>query len=393
MPKFFATCAGALEPILKREVDALEGVKNVEIGRGGVSFDGPPEMVYKASLWLRTAVRILQPILDVEVFSPDDLYDAVRTINWQNYLTPQHTLAVDCNVRDSAITHSLFASLRTKDAICDQFIDRIGIRPSVDADNPMVGLNLHIYRNRAILSLDASWDSLHKRGYRPILVRAPLNEALAAAIILGSGWDRKTPFLDPMCGSAVLPIEASWIALNRPPGLTRRHFAFQGWMDFNIGKWAQIRDDAREAMKTVLPAPISGSDIRRDAVEFARTNSKSAGVGHLLGFEQKDIRQVRLDDIEPGTIIMNPPYGERIGEEEDLRPTYEAIGDFIRGPAAEWKVLVFTGNPEMLQHIGPQRNKVIHLRNGPINCRLGFYAKAGLPDAASGGGREAEAVE
>src|SRR5262249_19620952 len=152
--------------------------------------------------------------------------------------------AVDCNVRDSHLTHSHYAALKTKDAICDQFVERCGRRPSVDVDQPMVGLNLHIYRDQAVLSLDSSGESLHKRGYRPILTRAPLNEALAAAIIHFSGWRAETPFIDPLCGSGVLPIEATWLAIRRPPGLTRRRFGFQGWLDFDIHLWTELRDAA-----------------------------------------------------------------------------------------------------------------------------------------------------
>src|SRR5438067_1669388 len=211
----FATCARGLEPVLADELRAL-GATAVEPGRGGVAFQGDQGTLYKANLWLRTAIRVLRPILDVHVESPDELYEAVKTIDWSQYLTPEHTLAVDCNVRDSRITHSKYAALRTKDAICDQFMDKYGRRPSVDVERPMVGLNLHIYRDQAVLSLDSSGDSLHKRGYRPILTKAPLNEALAAALVLLTGWaggPDDGSFADPMCGSGTLPIEAAWLAL------------------------------------------------------------------------------------------------------------------------------------------------------------------------------------
>src|SRR4029077_18507026 len=195
---------------------------DVATGRGGVSFHGDQALLYQANLWLRTAIRVLQPVLDAPVTSPEELYDVVRAVDWTQYLTPEHTIAVDCNVRDSHITHSKYAALRTKDAICDQFVERCGRRPSADVDRPMVGLNLHVYKDVATLSLESSGESLHKRGYRPILTRAPLNEALAAALILLTGWRGETPFVDPLCGSGTLPIEATWIALRRPPGLTRK---------------------------------------------------------------------------------------------------------------------------------------------------------------------------
>ncbi|MGH7170757.1 MAG: THUMP domain-containing class I SAM-dependent RNA methyltransferase, partial [Gemmataceae bacterium] len=201
--RYFATCGRGIEPVLADELRAL-GAAAVEPGRGGVSFGGDLAMLYQANLWLRTAIRVLRPILEADTASPDELYEAVRTLDWSQYLTPEHTLAVDCNVRDSHITHSKYAALRVKDAICDQFVDRIGRRPSVDVEQPMIGLNLHIYRDRAVLSLDSSGESLHKRGYRPILTRAPLNEALAAGLILMTGWRGETAFADPLCGSGTL---------------------------------------------------------------------------------------------------------------------------------------------------------------------------------------------
>src|SRR5207247_8076466 len=192
------------------------------------------------------------------VRSPEELYDAVRSVDWSSYLTPDQTLAVDCNLRDSHMTHSKYAALTVKDSICDQFVERCGRRPSVDVDTPMVGLNLHIHRDQAVLSLDSSGESLHKRGYRPVQTRAPLNEALAAALILQSGWRGETPFADPMCGGGTLAIEAAWIALRRPPGLTRRRFGFQGWMDFDIAEWAALRDEARAGVLKSLAAPVVG---------------------------------------------------------------------------------------------------------------------------------------
>src|SRR5690348_4155020 len=261
--RFFATCARGIEDVLADELGHL-GAAEVEVGRGGVHFAGDKTLLYKANLWLRTAIRVLQPVLQTTVTSPEELYDAVRAVDWSQYLTPDHTLAVDSNVRDSRITHSKYAALKTKDAICDQFMDRCGRRPSVDVDEPLVGLNLHIYRDQAVLSLDSSGESLHKRGYRPILTRAPLNEALAAALILLTGWKGEAPLVDPLCGSGTLCIEAAWIALKRPPGLTRRRFGFMGWMDFSIPLWTALRDQARRQVKKQLAAPILGADIRKD---------------------------------------------------------------------------------------------------------------------------------
>jgi putative N6-adenine-specific DNA methylase len=346
------------------------GAADVKPGRGGVAFAGDKALLYKANLWLRTAVRVLLPILETPVTSTDELYDATSSIDWSRHMTPDHTLAVDCNVRDSHITHSKYAALRVKDAICDQFVERCGARPSVDVERPMVGLNLHIYRDEAVLSLDSSGDSLHKRGYRPILTKAPLNEALAAGIILRTGWRGETAFVDPMCGSGTLPIEAAWIALRRPPGLTRRHFGFMGWMDFDVELWTELRDEARCGVLKQLPAHILGLDIRRDAVSFSIQNARTAGVGHVLQFEQRDVAKFRSPDGPPGLILCNPPYGERIGEERELQTLYRTLGEVFREHCAGWTAWVFTGNANLARHIGLPTAEAVPLFNGKIPCRL-----------------------
>lgn len=372
MPKYFATCARGLEPVLANELQGLYA-ENVEQGRGGVFFAGDNALLYRANLCLRTAVRVLKPVLEAHVESPDELYEAVRTIDWMQYMTPEHTLAVDCNVRDSGITHSQYASRRVKDAICDQFVEKIGRRPSVDTERPMIGFNLHVYRDDAVLSLDASWDSLHKRGYRPVLTKAPLNEALAAGLILSSGWTGATPLVDPMCGSGSLPIEAAWIATRRPPGLTRKHFGFMGWMEFDIGTWTAVRDEARSGALKQLPAFIGGSDVRPDAIEHAKANARAAGIGHLLTFERRDLREFRPPEGPPGMIICNPPYGERIGDERELRPLYRRMGEIFGAHCRGWACFVFTSNDAPWREIGMKAAEVTPFWNGKIACRLLRY--------------------
>ena len=367
--RYFATCGRGIEPVLAGELRDL-GALDVEPGRGGVRFAGDRALLYRANLWLRTAIRVLWPVLEAPVTSPEELYDAVRSVDWSGYLTPEHTLAVDCNVRDSHLTHSKYAALKTKDAICDQFLERFGRRPSVDVDEPMVGLNLHVYRDQAVLSLESSGESLHKRGYRPVLTRAPLNEALAAALILLTGWHGETAFADPLCGSGTLPIEATWIATRRPPGLTRRRFGFQGWMDFDIRLWTDIRDEARQGVGKQLAAPVVGSDVRRDAITFSRGNARAAGVGHLIHFELKDVHDFRPPPGPPGTILCNPPYGERIGEEKELRSLYRTLGRVFQERCAGWTAYVFTGNASLARDIGLPPAEQVPLFNGKIPCRL-----------------------
>jgi putative N6-adenine-specific DNA methylase len=371
--RFFATCARGIEPVLAEELRNL-GASEVEAGRGGVHFSGDRGLLYRANLWLRTAVRVLWPILNASVGSPDDLYEAVRSVDWARYLTADHTLAVDCNVRDSQITHSHYAALRTKDAICDQFVERTGRRPSVDVTEPMVGLNLHIHRDDAVLSLDSSGESLHKRGYRPIQTKAPLNEALAAALILFSGWTIDTAFVDPLCGSGTLPIEATWMAIGRPPGLTRRRFGFQGWLDFDIDLWTELRDLGRRGIRKGLAAPIIGSDVRRDAMALAVRNARAAGVGHLVQFAVRNLREFK-PPAPTGTIVCNPPYGERLGTEADLKELYVTLGEVLHERCRGWQAFVFTGNPSLAAHLVPPHAGMVpverrSLFNGRIPCQL-----------------------
>ena len=368
---YFATCARGLEPLLADELRDLRA-KDVEVGRGGVAFRGDRPLLYRANLSLRTAVRVLQPILNADVASPDDLYEAVQSVDWMNYLTPDHTLAVDCNVRDSAITHSQYAARRVKDAICDQFRDKCGSRPSVDAERPMIGLNLHIHKNKAVLSLDSSGDSLHKRGYRPVQTIAPLNEALAAGLILRTGWRGERPFADPMCGGGTLCIEAAWIAINRPPGLTRKHFGFMGWMDYDVGLFANIRDELRQRVKKSPPSPILGSDQRRDAIDFAKTNAKTAGVGNVISWSVAQLHDWQ-PPATPGIVVCNPPYGERIGEENELSGYYRQMGEVFRERCQGWEVWVFTGNDNLVREIGMEPTEALPFFNGKIPCRFLRY--------------------
>jgi putative N6-adenine-specific DNA methylase len=314
---------------------------------------------------------VLRPVLEADVRSPEELYAAVRAVDWSAFLTPDHTLAVDCNVRDSALTHSQYAARRVKDAVCDQFRDKTGRRPSVDTERPGVGINLHVHKDHAVLSLDASWDSLHKRGYRPIQTRAPLNEALAAGLLLHLGYDGSEPIYDPMCGSGTFPIEAAWIATHRPPGLTRKWFGFFGWPDFDKALWSAVRDEARRGVRPTAAHPIGGSDLRQDAVDFARTNAKAAGVGHLLRFERKDVSEVRPPSgSRPGLLVCNPPYGERIGEEAELEDVYGALGEVVSGCWPGWRLAVFTSNDHLAKRIRlPVRRKTPFF-NGSLECKL-----------------------
>jgi putative N6-adenine-specific DNA methylase len=370
--RLFATCARGLEPILTQELESLRQ-GNIEPGKGGVGFSGSLEDVYRTSLNLRTAVRILRPILESEVWSTDDLYQAVATIDWSQYLTLQHTFAIDCNVKDSEITHSLYAAQRTKDAICDQFMQKFKRRPSVNLDNPMMLINLHISANQMILSLDASGDSLHKRGYRPIQNRAPLNEALTAGLLMTAGYDGSMNLVDPLCGSGTFLIEGAWIALRRPPGLTRKRFGFQGWLDHDQGLYSRVREAERQKVAKELTHSIQGFDIRRDAIDFGHMNTKAASVGNQIQLARQDLMTTMPLGESGGMMICNPPYGERIGEERDLIPLYRRLGEVIRTGGEKWNCWVFSGNRNLLHEIGLKKRNEYRFFNGKIPCWLINY--------------------
>lgn len=357
------------------------GAAGVEVGRGGVHFRGDRLLLYRANLWLRTAIRVLELIITASVDSYDALYDVVRQVDWRDYLDVEQTLAVDAHVRDSPLTHSQYAARRVKDAICDQFRDRIGRRPSVDPRFPMLGLNLHVQGHAMVLSRDSSWQSLHKRGYRPIQTKAPLNEALAAGLLLHLGWRGEEPLVDLMCGSGTFCIEGAWLALERAPGLTRKWFGFQGWRDFEPGTWAIVRAEARERMRKELPYPVWGSDTHRGAVALAQRNACAAGVGHWLQFCQQDLREARPRPGCPaGLILCNPPYGSRLkGPRSSILSLYAALGETVRNYWPGWRLAIFAAGNDWLNAVGlPLRRKAMFF-NGPMRCTLAEFAPLRSP--------------
>jgi putative N6-adenine-specific DNA methylase len=365
---FFSTAAGGIERVTADELRAL-GAAGVEAARGGVRFRGDLAACYKANLWLRTAIRVLMPIAEFEAFTPEELYAKSREINWQEYLSADHTFAVDCNVRDSAITHSQYASLRLKDAVADQLRERIGRRPSVDTESPDVQINLHISRNVCTIGLDSSGTTLHKRGYRAAQTEAPLNETLAAALVHLSGWDRRSPLLDPLCGSGTILIEAALLAGDVAPGLLRRRFGFQTWPAFDERIWGALLEEARRRAHRAPAARILGSDISPEAIAAAKKNRDAAGMTDWVNLEVRDI--ANLQGLPgPGVILCNPPYGERLGEAEALKPLYKLMGEIFCGRFKGWTAFVLAGNPRLARHIGLKPASRVQLFNGPIECQF-----------------------
>lgn len=371
MDRYFATTVRGTEPVLARELEAL-GAKNVEPAMGGVAFEGDKALGYKANLWLRTALRVLRPVAEFQCNSAHDLYRGAHDVDWKRYLHEMGTLAVSANVRDNpAFNHSKFAALKTKDAIVDYFRDKTGTRPSVDLDNPDLPVDLYIAGPMATISIDMSGDSLHRRGYRLARVEAPLRETLAAAIIAFTGWKGETPFIDLMCGSGTLPIEAALLATDHAPGLGRS-FAFERASDFDKALWEKLKAEAQSRIKKSLPGGlIQGFDKDGQAIQTAKENARRAGVLDLIEFRVQDVAQFQAPKPDgPGTIVVNPPYGERLGDEETLAPLYEKIGDTFKQRAQGYTGWVFTGSLKLAKKVGLRSARRITLWNGPIECRL-----------------------
>ena len=297
-----------LEPVLAKELTQL-GANDIQIGRRMVSFSGNKELMYRANFQLRTAIRILKPIKHFKAKSADDVYDEVKKIDWSQYLSLDKTFAVDSVVFSDEFRHSKFVAYKVKDAIVDQFRETQGKRPNISVANPDIRLNMHIAEYDCTLSLDSSGESLHRRGYRQESVEAPLNEVLAAGMILMTGWQGDTDFIDPMCGSGTLPIEAALIAHNMAPGLFRKEYAFEKWPDFDKDLFDDIYND--DSQEREYKHHIYGYDIDIKAVNTARLNVKAAGLTSTITIEEADFKNF-TQPAEKSLLVTNPPYGERI---------------------------------------------------------------------------------
>ena len=363
----FATAAAGTEPALRDELREL-GFVGVRADRGGGHFDGDLEQGARACLHARIAVRVLALLAQFDAPTGDALYEGVRGIDWGAYLTPRLTMAVRASSRASALTHTQFVAQRTKDAVVDQLRDRIGDRPSVDLADPDVAIFVHLVRDRASVYLDLAGEPLHRRGYRAHALEAPLKETLAAAVVRLSGWDRRTPLLDPMCGSGTLAIEAAQWAAGIAPGLARRRFGLERWAlhdDAAARIMAELRERARAAPRREAPE-IVAFDRDARAIDATRENARAAGV--TLRIEQRDITDVD-PSLGAGQVIVNPPYGERLHESEAASRGL-AIA-FARLERRRWAVLA--GGPDIAGAI-PRRPARSHvLFNGNIECRLLLY--------------------
>ncbi len=357
-----------LEEVLATELKEI-GAKNIVQHNRAVSFIGDVETMYKANYSLRTALRVLKPILKCKVQTQKALYRSVKKFEWKNIFSLKDTFAIDTVVSSEYFKHSKFVALKVKDAIVDKFRDEFGERPSVDVDNPTVRINVHIFNDTCTISLDSSGDSLHKRGYRTAKTAAPLNEALAAGMILLSGWDKNSEFVDGMCGSGTIPIEAGWIALNIPPGYLRESYGFMNWKNFNSSIWESVKKNVK--IKTDLDFKIIASDKSPEAIEAAARNIKSAKLLKYIKLEKKYFDE-QSSETGGGMIVMNPPYGERL-KEDDLERFYSEIGDVFKSNFTGFDAWLLSASKSAMKKVGLRTSRRLTLFNGALECKYHKY--------------------
>lgn len=366
--QFLAKTFHGLETVLADELKMI-GAKQVELQRRGVSFWGTKETLYKANFHSRTATRILMPLYSFTARNEEELYGIARKFDWTAHMDLSQKFVVDATVNSGVFTHSHFAALKIKDAIADHFRDRFGKRPFVDPQNPHIRVHLHIADQECTLLLDSSGESLHKRGYRLYQSTANLNEVLAAGLILLSGWDGTTPFIDPMCGSGTLLIEAALIATGIAPGIFRKQFAFENWLDYDKEIFEKIFHD--ESFERNITPTIIGGDVSRRAVEITNSNLKNAGIQRMV-----KVNHLSIFDFDPpqgpGIVITNPPYGERL-KKEQITTFYKQLGDTFKQRYQGYDVWVLSGNTEALKTFGLRATQASTLFNGPIECKYQRY--------------------
>lgn len=357
-----------LEGLLAEEVSAL-GAKQIEAGNRGVTCLGDLEVLYKANIWCRTAIRVLRPLTSFPAKDEKALYKGIQSIDWSRWMSALGTIAVDANVSSSFTTHSLFVAQLAKDAVVDQFREKSGNRPSVDLENPDLRIVISLFQNTAQVSLDSSGESLHKRGYRLKTGEAPISEVLAAGILKLSGWDQKSPLLDPMTGSGTFCIEAALLARNIAPGLLRRHYGFHNWPDFDGALFQRLLNEAADSVLGDIQVPIIGLEIDDAVAEIARQNVENAGLTDIIRIERADFFNWNGLPETKGTVVLNPPYDERLGV-DNVAELYQRIGDRLKQAYSGWTAFVLSGNLEAVKYIGLRSSQRVPLFNGPIETRL-----------------------
>lgn len=361
-----ATTFHGLEDVLATELLKL-GAKEIVPFKRGVSFMGDKGFMYKANLCLRTALKILVPIYSFTAKDEHVLYNKIKNFEWEEHIGPDDTIAINSTTNSEIFDHTLYISQKTKDAICDRFVDQFGKRPNVDLDNPTLRIYVHIFKDQVNISLDSSGDTLFKRGYRVDIDTAPMKEVLAAGMVLLSGWQPHLPLIDGMCGSGTLGIEAALFANKIPAGIFRKEFGFMKWRNFDAVLWDKIYDASVNRIKEDMPNIIS-SDIDIKPLEMAKRNGAVAKVDDVIQYEHKSFFDL-MPTKPHGTILLNPPYDERI-KMEDTNAFYKQIGDKLKKDFGGWTAWIITSNAEAMKHIGLHPSKKITLFNAALECKL-----------------------
>lgn len=367
--RIVAKTSFGLEEVLVEELKQI-GVTEVQVATRAVIFEGTKETLYKANLWLRTANRLIVPIKTFKIRSAEDLYDKVKRIAWEDIFDLDQTFAIDSTVFSEIFNYTKFAALKSKDAIADRFRDKFGERPDVDTDFPHIRINLHIGKEGdCTISLDSSGDPLFKRGFRESRSAAPIKEDLAAGMILLSGWDKKSDFIDLFCGSGTILIEAAMIARNIPPNIDRREFGFMNWKDYNQSLFNDVVEGAL-SQEIDSASKIIGIDIDARVMGMARANIEAAGLSNSIQLHNKDFRDFEAPDL-PGVIVCNPPYGERIGE--NVNGLYSDFGDNLKKRYSGWNAWLISSNMGALKKVGLRPSRKIKLFNGSLECHFMKY--------------------
>lgn len=367
--KMVAKTLFGLEEVLAKELLHL-GAQDIVKGVRSVSFVGDKGFMYKANLGLRTAIKILKPIKTFRIKNEEDLYNQVYKIKWEEYLKPSGTLAVDATVHSKTFTHSKFVALKTKDAIVDRFRELSGERPNIDLRFPDLKINVHIDRQVCTISLDTSGESLHKRGYKLDTNIAPISEVLAAGLLLLSGWDGQTDFMDPMCGSGTILIEAAMIACNIPPNLMRKEFAFERWQDWDVDLFEKIEESLLKKTRD-FHHKILGYDKAPSAIRKAKANIKNAHLEEFIKVAHEDFFKTEKEAEEKLHMLFNPPYGERL--EIDFEAFYKSIGDTLKQGYPNTDAWFITSNLEAVKQVGLRPSRKIKVFNAKLESRLLKY--------------------
>tara|TARA_Y100001968_G_scaffold167876_3_gene153729 strand:+ start:1431 stop:2570 length:1140 start_codon:yes stop_codon:yes gene_type:complete len=371
MQNYFLTCPRGLEDATKIQISNYINTPII-LDKGGIHFNGTLKDMYTINLHSRTGMRLLKNLFSFSINKPKDLYKSIYSLNWKKIINVQKTFSIRTKLKTELFTNSSLTTLKIKDAIVDNIRKQCGLRPSIDKQNPDIALFIFINDKKITIYLDTSGDPLFKRGYRTQIHKAALNESLAAGLVILSQWNKKDDFYDIMCGSGTIPLEAAMIAFNIAPGLFRKNFAFQNFDDYNKTLWNKIINDAKNNIKLNDDIQIFGSDHIKDNIELSINSSKTIGIENHIHFSKLEMNNIKAPS-SPGTILINPPYGNRLGDNNKIHSIYKNLGDIFKKKFSGFDAYIFSGNLDAIKSVGLRSKKRIILKNGTIDCRLVYY--------------------